>query len=539
EATDVRGCVNTVSHSVVVASLPVADFTYPQICKNEPATFEDQSFVALSDIVAWQWYIGGELQSTTKDASFVFETTGFHEVTLTAYSIDGCQSSVTKQVEIIETPDLLIQTEGGCLNEAIIFVDATANKQTLQTRNWMVDGKLVAGTSATLSHVFTTTGIHAIAMNVSQTSGCSGTVSVDIVIPADPILSFGYDNQCENESIIVTDYTTPVVGNEVISRVWRLDGVDFGNGLAAILPTVVAGNYTLSLGVQTAQGCEISHSEIITITDAPEIQFAPSNNYGVPPFVVNITDQSAHVSNYTWYLDDKQVSTAKEPNIAITTEGTKVIKLIAQSASGCIDSLSVTINSALPVIDLAITQLQLVQNGNTNNIILNVINRSNIPVEILEFTIELENDFMLNEQVLKRLDVNQQSVITMSTGIPGDLSSLGYLCVKVNSPYQVADQTPTDNENCQNLATQKIIVEPPYPNPARDNTIVRAVIPSSGQVIVSLINMSGEIQIEKVIPEISSGLNIFDVDLRDVESGTYIIHIRYAGGSKRYRVVKQ
>ncbi|MFY0600311.1 MAG: PKD domain-containing protein, partial [Cyclobacteriaceae bacterium] len=538
-STNETGCVNIVSKQITVSPLPVADFSFDLVCKDDPSTFQDLSFATQSEIIAWDWQIDGESTSLEQEPVITFQTSGLHTVSLTVLAANGCSETYSEDIDVLGTPNLVIGSQGNCLNEPVSFEDMSENQENVQVRSWFVDGLLIEETEATFDYQFVESGTHEVQMIVDQTTGCSSSTSILLEILESPSLTFATNTLCENEDVIVSDLTQNISGNEITSRVWMLDDGLFGNGIEALLPKVEGGSHILKLISTTSQGCELTLEETIEIADSPEIRFTPSSDYGIPPFNLKVEDQSNHVADYAWYLDNLLVSTQSEPTIAIFDEGQKQLKLVAKSISGCVDSLETLITSALPQVDLEINQMQLVENGNTNNILLEITNKSNIPIEILNFNISLENKFELSEQVINRLNIDQQSVITLSTGIPGTLDDLGYLCVSVNSPYQVEDLTPINNESCRNIAIEDAVFEPPFPNPAKNNFVIRGVIPKSGMVRVSLMDMSGQVVVEKYLNEIPSGLNVFNVDLQGLDMGTYLVHIRYSGGEYKYRVIKR
>ncbi|MEO9478118.1 MAG: PKD domain-containing protein [Cyclobacteriaceae bacterium] len=539
EATDTRGCVSIATKQVMVSPLPQVSFDYPQVCKGEAALFEDQSFVEQSDVIGWEWIVDDVSVATTQDASIVFETSGVHNVRLVALSQAGCLQSYAEDIEIEDTPDLLIESDGICLYNMIAFTDVTADQSNVQQRIWMVDGVVQSASDQTLTYSFSTAGVHEVQMIVDQATGCSGTTSLEIDIPENPQLNFVWDKRCDNEDVIFSDITSESAQQVIASRVWKVNGEPFGNGADALLPVLDGGTYEVSLEAITDLGCELTLIQNITLDDAPDIDFSLSNDYGVPPFSLSVSNQTQHATEYIWMLDGAVVSTSANPVIAIESEGVQTLKLVATGSSGCKDSSSTTINSALPIIDLRINEMQLLENGNANNILVNLSNLSNIPVETMAFSIELEDDFELPEQVFRRIEPNEQAVITLNTSIPADYGDLKYLCVSVYSIYDVDDLTPTDNESCQNLAAQKPVFEPPFPNPAKDQTVVKAVLPESGEATISVIDMSGQVQVQKILPEVPAGLNVFEVSLLGLDGGTYMIDIRFKGGNYNYRVIKQ
>ncbi|MBW3546213.1 MAG: T9SS type A sorting domain-containing protein, partial [Bacteroidetes bacterium] len=263
-----------------------------------------------------------------------------------------------------------------------------------------------------------------------------------------------------------------------------------------------------------------------------------SNDYGVPPFDILFENQTENATDYAWYVNDKLISTKENPVLSFADEGMQLVKLVAENEQGCADSMSVEINSASPQIDISLHKMQLIENGGSHKILLDIGNYSNIPLERLQATIRLENDFEITETILQRINVNEQSVVSLNPGFSLSAGNLSYLCVTLSSFYQEEDQTPGNNENCVSIQP-KATVELPFPNPSSDRITVRAVFPISGDVGVAIIDMAGQVRHRERLKALPKGLNTFVIDLLKLNAGTYFLKIDYKGGTYKTRIIKQ
>jgi len=77
----------------------IADFDWTIFCAIS-FTFSDTSATSPSDpINSWQWDFGDGATSTQQNPTHTYSQLGMFDVTLTVRTRDGCQASVTKQVE--------------------------------------------------------------------------------------------------------------------------------------------------------------------------------------------------------------------------------------------------------------------------------------------------------------------------------------------------------------------------------------------------------------------------------------------------------
>ena len=535
-ATASNGCVNTVAKEIVVDTSPDVDFEYSLLCTNTPSTFTDLSVADNADIIAWNWFVDDELVSEEQNPAIIFETPGVKNLRMVVFSSSGCEALLSENVFVIDAPALVVTSELGCLGFASVFTDKTGVSQ---SRLWMVDGVTQSTTGEVLTYVFNTPGQHTVTLIGLQNSGCSSTREEIITIPANPTLTIAVDGSCANQDIYLTDTTALIAGNEIASRTWRLNGSTFGNGAIALLPTSSGGSYEVELIVQTAFGCELTQTKTITLLDAPSASFSLSVDYGVPPFTITTTNLSSGASSYNWYINDLQVATSGSPNFTISSQGTKTVKLVAKNELGCTDSLEIAVISAIAQADLVIEKMEMIPNGSIDNVLLEIRNNGNLPVEQLDFTIKLENQFKLVERVNQRIDIGKRAVVTLSTGIPIQNSALAYLCVAVANSESPDDIHLADNERCMSIHSETTILEPPYPNPTAGNTTIRMVLKNAGQVKLTVLDMLGQVHTIQVFDDLSAGLHVVLLDLTALDAGTYLVYIQHPSGEDKYKITKR
>jgi hypothetical protein len=88
-----------------VSDAPVAGFTVPAVvCAGQPVTLQDASTASAADpVVQWQWQLGG--QSAAGRSPVVAFAAGTVEVTLAITTASGCQSTVSRLVDVPAVPE--------------------------------------------------------------------------------------------------------------------------------------------------------------------------------------------------------------------------------------------------------------------------------------------------------------------------------------------------------------------------------------------------------------------------------------------------
>ncbi len=107
-AANNKNCRDTATQRVVVAPLPVADFSIQGVCIGAEVQPEDAS---LGDIAEWEWDFGQGIRKTGQIAEHAYEKPGRQVVALTVANTDGCFDSVERSVEVYQAPEMGISAD--------------------------------------------------------------------------------------------------------------------------------------------------------------------------------------------------------------------------------------------------------------------------------------------------------------------------------------------------------------------------------------------------------------------------------------------
>ncbi|MEO1409701.1 MAG: PKD domain-containing protein [Bacteroidota bacterium] len=96
-----------------IGEVPDADFSSTSLegCLPFPIDFSDNSTVATSTIVDWDWTFAGADSSKLQNPSYLFDQTGEFEVNLTVTSAIGCSATHSETVRVNPLPEVAISSE--------------------------------------------------------------------------------------------------------------------------------------------------------------------------------------------------------------------------------------------------------------------------------------------------------------------------------------------------------------------------------------------------------------------------------------------
>ena len=172
--TDANSCTQTSSVTVSSTSAVIVtvDTIVPVTCTGGADGMVSVTASNGAAPYAYSWSSGSAANTATGLSA------GIYTVTVTDNT--GCTTTATCTIPTGNNPPA-IDLEGdvltGCVVHCVHFdVPAAISTGNLQTYQWMVNGT-VAGNSSTLDHCFTSAGSYDIALSVTDTLGCSNSIT--------------------------------------------------------------------------------------------------------------------------------------------------------------------------------------------------------------------------------------------------------------------------------------------------------------------------------------------------------------------------
>ena len=355
-----KGCVSTPrTKSVVVSPLPVAGFSMPGNCINDPVTqFTDTS--KISDGTAAQftylWNFGdpnatvaNPNTSTVKDASHRYTATGDYNVTLTVTSNAGCTSSVTQKFTINgAVPDPAFTVKNGaehCSNDSVYITDnSSVNPGRLvkleifwdfigdPTNKTVIDYPTPGTIYSHKYPEFFTPATKNYVIRIISYSGinCSAPFDETITVKATPDILFpAITPVCANAPSFQI--------NADVSNMAGGTGLFSGTGVSTagmFNPSTGPGNYPIRFTYTGANGCVNYKEQTLQIYPVPTINAGPDRFVLEGGSAVFATTASGSGLSYQWtptfYLSNSTIAnpvTAPKEDVDYTVTVT--------SADGC------------------------------------------------------------------------------------------------------------------------------------------------------------------------------------------------------------
>ena len=127
-------------------------------------------------------------------------------------------------------------------------------------------------------HLYTVSGNHLVTLVVTNASGCSHSINKQVQVIPSPVAGFSNSiSNCAGSEVSFNDLSYPIVGY-LVKWIWNFGD---GNSETILFPNPQnvshiynnAGNYNVSLSVQTNDSCSASIAHLVTVGDTPLANF--------------------------------------------------------------------------------------------------------------------------------------------------------------------------------------------------------------------------------------------------------------------------
>lgn len=351
--TTQTGCTQTATYQVRTGRPIDVDFSVDKDngCPSTVFNFRDLS-TPLTAGVTFQWVFeengGANGTSTVRNPSYVFNTIGLHDVTLTVNN-NGCLQSLTKQ-NFIETfppeADFNVSTTD-CNDPFTRTFSDNSIWGTSPTRTYLWNfGDNTTDTSPNPTHVYAAPGTYTVNLTISD-GICSSTYSTVIrIISQKPVIYANPSEVCLGTPVNLS--VDPFPPGSLSSFIWNFGDGRTGGGTSRPAVTYrTAGTYTVTYTATDINGCQ-HVADPLTIEVNGSVSRFTIDPHQCKDEPVTFTDQSTtrpgnSIVSWTFDFGDGSAPvtyTTQPINITHTynTVNTYPVKLTVVDNKGCSDS---------------------------------------------------------------------------------------------------------------------------------------------------------------------------------------------------------
>lgn len=318
-------CSDTVFKYVEIRKGVSADFSFVSECALIPVSFQDQSVPLDGFLSGWEWNFGDGSTALQQDPVHPYTSAGFFNVSLTVTNDYGCQSSLTRQVQIYPLPEIKAGPDTFVCNIDTVTLQAANGVSYLWSPDFHISDATIPDpqVSPPVTTVYTVT--------VTNEFGCQASDSVIIKI-TDTVLAVtsGDVSICSGDSVQLSS-------SDAVYYQWQ---PDFMMSNAAIANPVVYPDITTTYYVSAAVGsCTDEDTVTVTVLYPPLVDAGDdiTINQGETA-QLNTTGSGTYQWSPANWLND---TTVADP--VSSAENTITYTVLVTEGNGCKASDSVTV----------------------------------------------------------------------------------------------------------------------------------------------------------------------------------------------------
>lgn len=358
-----NGCSDTtVYRQVTVYDPPLAAFTTNanSFCEVDTVRVINTSLNATN----YRWFWGDGTSSAGANPVHTYPVAGNYNIVLRAERTNAsgtvCIDTLLRPITVLAKPNVAVQSNINTINCAPFTLNVTATGIINENVTWYFydstrNPSIVTANTISAQYTFNKPGSFYVKLVGVNAQGCADSTILRFTVRGNAVASFTPFNLavCTRDTTIAYLNTTTYNGIDPISYRWLVDNVLISTGAnfthrynvapAAVLPKV----FSTKLVVSNTVGCTDTAEALLQMNPSPKAQFSITNPNACVPFKPFIVDASTYTTSYRWLLNGVLVSTAANPDIAITSAATSYkLSLVADNIYGCKpDTFSVTFTS--------------------------------------------------------------------------------------------------------------------------------------------------------------------------------------------------
>jgi gliding motility-associated-like protein len=343
--TNVFGCGDTTSNSVIVLPQPTAGFDLTLSCAKQQSIFVDTS---LGTPNTWTWDFGDGGTSTQQNPNHVYLLGGSYNVELIIGNGAGCADTIVTPITVSTVPVPGFFADTVCFGNVTTFTNTVFDVVPIGSYFWDFGDGINTSNTANPTYIYQAPGTYTVVLTATNVNGCDSTISFPVVVNSIPVANYMVDTVCLGSPTTFTDASTGAPNG------WQWDFGDGGNSAVGPVTThtyLTPGSFLTSLIVSGGSAnCTDQAFQVVVVVDDVVAGISvntPICDGDVINFIDNSVINVGLITNWAWNFGDGNTSTQQNPTYTYANSGTYTVILTVTSNGGCTssDSITITVNA--------------------------------------------------------------------------------------------------------------------------------------------------------------------------------------------------
>ena len=265
------GCVDSVTQTITIHELPVADISFSDVCFGDSALAINASTISDNSQLTHFWDVEG-LQSSGNSVNIPYSGADTIAIQLVSVSSNNCSDTTTENIIIYDNPIADFTFTETCEDIPVDFTNSSTVNAPQNLFHWIYNGSEIS-TNADFSNQFSTAGQNSISLvveDVYPTATCLDTLTQNFFVHALPTIVYIADTtNCEDLAFSYTNQTSVSTG-ETLTYTWDINGNQVATTQNLTYTLNDAGIYPVTLTATSSFGCESDTTFNMYIYPTPE-----------------------------------------------------------------------------------------------------------------------------------------------------------------------------------------------------------------------------------------------------------------------------
>jgi len=531
------GCGAYHYDTIQVYANPQVDFGYAGHCQGATIQFSNLTVAGSAPIQSYAWdfampWTGVYNTSTIPVPNRIFDTPGEYLVSFQVIDGNGCKDSIVRSVVIDPTPQTAMDVINSCqLNDANIVNLTPVEPGLIYNWNFGDNSFSILPNPVKNYDLF---GTYIITLDVTNTFGCVGTESQDIVIYPRPVAMMDLGPACVGSYGALVDVST-ISDGSIDSTIWVINSTDTLYGMNSSYLWSALGQQQIELTTFTAVGCSSTLGNFIDITETLTASFTPASTIVAAGDPIAFTNTSQGNGIYLWNFGDNTFSSQVDPSHTFGDnyiDSTLTISLIAMNISGCIDTAYQTIQVLEPLLELELSQLFVDEVDGWNVIGVRLKNTGTADITKASLVLRSQKGFLFTEAWEGVLHPQADTIYVFNAkpvaGFSDQDQQDAFYCVDGVGYNANGEQESdlTNNSVCLDIEGERVILQPIYPNPVEDVMHLSLLVSVTSEVSMELVDSRGRL-VKSILSNatLDPGVFSYTVSVAQINAGAYFLRM--------------
>ena len=337
------GCVDSISQSIEVYEIPVAQIQSTDVCLGDVSTFISSSTISDNSVLSETWTIDNANYSGNS-VDFEFNTANTYDIELISTSSNNCSDTANVSISVFDKPVANFTFNEICEGEDMVFENTSTLLSNQNEYHWNYEGSEIASSQDVTYSGFQIgdNSLELVVVDVYTNVSCFDTISYSFFVHEIPVAQIQSTDACLGDlSTFIS--SSSISDNSLLSETWTIDNANY-SGNSVDIEFNSANTYDIELVSTSTNNCSDTANVTITVFDNPVADFTFNEICeGEDMVFENTSSLLSNQNEYHWNYGSEEISSSQDLTYAGFQIGDNSLELVVgdlYTNVSCFDTIS-------------------------------------------------------------------------------------------------------------------------------------------------------------------------------------------------------